>query len=369
MGWAGFFAGVTWSTSIGRPRSPAVSRVFAVGGYYAAMTGGRRAFAWLLSIVTMLVASWVVAPSVSAEPDCAGDVAVRTVTAAVDGEQATGRVYEPYRCGPGDLTPRSLIVAVHGYSETAASYPDVMAGMARRTGAALLTLDQRAENSVWKPGEFNPWAGWQDTVAFTKQYKTEHPSIGKTVLWGWSQGGLTAGLALAYGPAGLFDYWVDAFAPTNVVDYWNLSSAFFPAQRAQIEHDAGGCTPQQCPRAYADRSLVAIAPKLDAERTFLIHGLFDFDVPYQHSVDLKNALAAAGKPYSMYTVVTERGPDGSIQPGLHDVGPTWQQGICIVERVAEGLEPLDGAARDYVINVLAGVDTAPPPPPGATCTG
>ncbi|WP_405162361.1 prolyl oligopeptidase family serine peptidase [Nocardia sp. NBC_01499] len=331
------------------------------------MTGGRRSLAWLLSIVTVLAASWLAAPSASAEPDCAGDVAVRSIAAVVDGEQATGRIYEPYRCDPGDLSPRGLIVAVHGYSETAASYPDVMAGIARRTGAALLTLDQRAENSVWKPGEFSPWAGWHDTVAFTQQYKAEHPSIGKTVLWGWSQGGLTAGLASAYGPAGLFDYVVDAFAPTNVIDYWNLTSVLFPVQHGQIERDAGGCTPQECPQAYADRSLVAVAPKLQADRIFLIHGLFDVDVPYQHSVDFKNALAAAGKPYSMYTVVTDRGPDGSIQPGVHDVGPTWQQGICVVERVAEGLEPVDGASRDYVINVLAGVDTAPPPPPGTNC--
>ncbi|QBS44154.1 S9 family peptidase [Nocardia sp. CS682] len=333
------------------------------------MTAGRRFLAWLLSMVTVLAASWLAAPSASAEPECAGDVAVQSIAASVDGEQATGRVYEPYRCNPGDLAPRTLIVAVHGYSETAASYPDVMSGIARRTGAALLTLDQRAENSVWKPGEFNPWAGWQDAVAITQQYKAEHPSIGKTVLWGWSQGGMTAGLAVANGPAGLFDYWVDAFAPTNIVDYWNLTSAFFPAQRAQIERDAGGCTPQVCPQAYTDRSLVALAPKIDAERTFLIHGIFDVDVPYQHSVDLKNALIAAGKPYSMYTVVTDRGADGSIQPGVHDVGPTWRQGICVVERVAEGLEPLDGAARDYVTNVLVGVDTAPPPPPGAACAG
>ncbi|WP_107655222.1 alpha/beta hydrolase family protein [Nocardia suismassiliense] len=333
------------------------------------MTAGRRYLAWLLSMVTVLAASWLAAPSASAEPECARDVAVPSIAATVGGEQATGRGYAPYRCNPGDLAPRTLIVAVHGYSETAASYPDVMSGIARRTGAALLTLDQRAENSVWKPGEFNPWAGWQDAVTITQQYKTEHPSIGKTVLWGWSQGGMTAGLAVANGPPGLFDYWVDAFAPTNIVDYWNLTSAFFPAQRAQIERDAGGCTPQVCPQAYTDRSLVALAPKIDAERTFLIHGIFDVDVPYQHSVDLKNALIAAGKPYSMYTVVTDRGADGSIQPGVHDVGPTWRQGICVVERVAEGLEPLDGAARDYVTNVLVGVDTAPPPPPGAACAG
>ncbi|MFB8280565.1 alpha/beta hydrolase family protein [Nocardia colli] len=331
------------------------------------MNSGCRLLASVLSIVTILAVSWVGAPSAAAESDCAGSVAIRPIAVAVDGEQSNGWAYEPYQCTPGDLPPARLILAVHGFNEKSSDYPDVMAAIARRSGATLLTLDQRGGDSQWKTGEWNPWAGWHDVVATAQWYKSEHPSIGKTVLWGWSQGGMTSGLALAYGPAGLFDYWVDTAGPSNTVDYWNAGNTLGLPQVSQIERDAGGCTPAVCPQAYADRSTVALAAKMSAQRVFLVHGTADPIVPYQHSLDLKNALAAAGQPYSMYTVVTGRGPDGAVLPGTHWIGPVWFQGACVVERLLTDLEPLDGAAREYVTDVLAGVDTAPAAPPGATC--
>ncbi|WP_107655221.1 alpha/beta hydrolase family protein [Nocardia suismassiliense] len=331
------------------------------------MNGGYRLLAALLSIVTILALSSFGVPSAVAEPDCAGDVTMRPITVAVDGEQSHGWAYEPYHCAPGDLAPRGLILAVHGFNEKAADYPDVMSAIARRTGVALLTLDQRGGNSVWKTGEWNPWAGWHDVVATAEWYKKEHPSVGKTVLWGWSQGGMTSGLALAHGPAGLFDYWVNTAGPSNAVDYWNVGNTLGLPQVQQIERDAGGCAPTVCPQAYADRSTAALAAKMTAQRVFLVHGTADPIVPYQHSLDLKAALAATGQAYSMYTVVSGRGPDGAVLPGTHWIGPVWFQGACVVERVLTDLEPMDGVAREYVTDVWADVDTAPAPPPGATC--
>lgn len=331
--------------------------------------GGNRRIVLLLSVVVAVVALWFGVPSAAAEPDCGGGVDRQPITVAVDSEQASGWAYEPYQCSPGDLAARQLIVAVHGFNERAADYPDVMAGMAGRSGATLVTLDQRGGNSGWRTGEWNPWAGWHDVVAATEWYKSEHPSVARTVLWGWSQGGMTSGLALAYGPAGLFDYWVNTAGPSNTVDYWNVGNALGLPQLTQIERDAGGCSPAVCPQAYADRSTVALAAKLNAQRSFLVHGTADPIVPYQHSIDLKAALAAAGKPYSMYTIFSGRGPDGIVVPGSHWIGPVWFEGACVVERILTDLEPMDGRSLEYTTDVLTGVDTAPAAPPGATCGG
>ncbi|MFG1797302.1 alpha/beta hydrolase family protein [Nocardia sp. NPDC049149] len=334
------------------------------------MNGKCRLLALLVSIAVLSALPWSGAPTAAAESDCAaGQVAARPITFAVDDEWSSGWAYEPYRCSPGDLAPRGLIVAVHGFSEHAADYPDIMAALAQRTGAALLTLDQRGGDSMWKPGEWNPWAGWHDVVAATQWYQAEHPSIGRTVLWGWSQGGMTSGLAVAHGPAGLFDYWIDTYGPSNTLDYWNLGNALGLPQVQQIERDAGDCRPQECPQAYADRSTRALAAKLNTERIFLLAGTHDPIVPYQHSLDLKSALEAAGKPLSMYTVVTGRGRDGTVQLGTHGIGPVWFESACVVQRLLADTEPTDGAVREYYTDVLAGIDTAPETPPGATCAG
>ncbi|MEU0875405.1 alpha/beta hydrolase family protein [Nocardia brasiliensis] len=326
--------------------------------------------ALLVSVVAALAALWFGVPAAAAAPDCAPDkVARQPITIAVDGEQASGWAYEPYTCSPGDLPARQLIVAVHGFNEKSADYPDVMSALAQRSGATLLTLDQRGGNSRWKTGEWNPWAGWHDVVAAAQWYKGEHPSVSRTVLWGWSQGGMTSGLALAHGPAGLFDYWVNTAGPSNAVDYWNLGNSLGLPQLTQIERDAGDCSPAECPQAYRDRSTAALAAQLHARRSFLVHGTADPIVPYQHSLDLKAGLAAAGKPYSMYTIVTGRGPDGAVLPGTHWIGPVWFQGACVVERILTDREPMDRTALEYTTDVLTGVDTAPPAPPGATCAG
>lgn len=323
-----------------------------------------------LSIVSALAALWSGAAPAVAAPGCAADnVARQAITIAVDGEQASGWAYEPYYCEPGDRPARQLIVAVHGFNEKSGDYPDVMAAIARRGGATLLTLDQRGAQSRWKTGEWNPWAGWHDVVAAAEQYKQAHRSVARTVLWGWSQGGMTSGLALAHGPRGLFDYWVNTAGPSNAVDYWNVGNTLGLPQLTQIERDAGDCSPTQCPQAYRDRSTAALAAQLSARRSFLVHGTADPIVPYQHSLDLKAALVAAGRPYSMYTIVTGRGPDGVVLPGTHWIGPVWFEGACVVERILTDREPMDRAALEYTTDVLAGVDTAPPAPPGATCAG
>lgn len=321
----------------------------------------------LLTVCGVLLGGLAGAAPGAAEPDCAGGVEVRPVTLTVDGEQATGRVYEPYRCAPGDQAPRDLIVAVHGHGGSSADYAGYLTSIVRRTGAPALSMDVRGATSVWRTGDWNMSAAISDIPAATRWYRDSHPSIARTVLWGWSQGGTMSGLAAAYAPPGLFDYWVDNFGPADDFSMWALSGAIDPTLPAQIERDAGGCTPLVCPAAYAQRSPALLAGRMTVRRAFLIHGTADTVVPFAASVQMRAALLAAGKPTSMYTIVTGRDLHGAVAPGDHSVGPAFFEGGCVVERLVTGREPLDGGDHDYLVDIAHGIAGAPAAPPGAKC--
>ncbi|MGW5575005.1 alpha/beta hydrolase family protein [Nocardia thailandica] len=319
--------------------------------------------------VLLLSAGLLAAPGTpsGAEPGCAGGVSVTPVAVPVDGETATGRVYEPYRCAPGDLPARALVVAVHGHTGSSADLPEYMTSLARVGGAPLLLMDLRSADSVWRTGEWNLWAGQRDVVAATRWYREEHPGIGRTVLWGWSQGGITSGLAAAYAPPGTFDYWVDNYGPADTVTTWFSAGRLNGALPGEIERDAGGCTPAQCPAAYAARSPALLAGRMSVARAVLIHGVADDVVPYAASVEMRAGLTAAGKPLSFYTIVTGRDLGGAVVPGDHSIGPALFEGGCVVLRLLAGTEPLDGFQTDYLVDVANGLVTAPPAPAGAKC--
>lgn len=241
-------------------------------------------------------------PSATGVAACDAHVAVVPVSLTVEGEEATGLLYEPFRNAPGDLDPHDLIVFAHGHTDTAASFADILCPLAGRTSTPLITMDQRSFKSRWKPGEWNVWAGWQDTVAATQWYKQLHPGITRTILWGWSQGGATSGLALVHGPRKLYDYWVDSFGIVNAIAAWAVESVVDPTFAAEIVRDAGGCTPAQCPDAYIARSPDINARRIDVKRAFVLHGVGDTTVPYPQSTELTAALVASGVPVSVYTL-------------------------------------------------------------------
>ncbi|MET8873891.1 prolyl oligopeptidase family serine peptidase [Nocardia sp. NPDC004604] len=330
----------------------------------------RRGYLLLMACCALLTGASTtspVAPAASAEPECAVQVDIRPVTLTVDGEDATGRVYEPYRCAAGDLTPHDLVVAVHGHGGSSADFAGYMTSIASRTATPILLMDARSETSVWRTGNWNLWAGWRDIVTATQWYKNEHPAIGRTVLWGWSQGGTMSGLAAAYGPPGLFDYWVDNYGPADDFAIWHTSAGIDPALPAQIERDAGGCAPTVCPQAYAERSPALLAARMGMKRAFLIHGTSDDVVPYSSTLEMRAGLLAAGKPTSMYTIVSGRDLFGAVVPGDHSIGPAYFEGGCVVERLLIGTEPVDGPDRDYLVDVARGINTAPAAPPYAKC--
>ncbi|WP_280252838.1 alpha/beta hydrolase family protein [Nocardia abscessus] len=319
------------------------------------------------ALAGVLVMGTLVAPRVSADAPCVSGVAVRPVSLTVDGETATGRVYEPYRCAQGDAAAQALVVAVHGHDGSSADFAGYLDSIARRTATPILSMDLRSDGSVWRTGEWNLQAGWRDIVAATAWYRDVNPSIARTVLWGWSQGGITSGLAVAHGPRGMFDYWVDNYGPADDFTMWLGAVAVDPALPAQIERDAGGCPPTVCPLAYVERSPALLAERMDLRRAFLVHGTADDVVPFATSIEMRAGLRAAGRPTSMYTVVTGRDLNGRVVAGDHSVGPAFFEGGCVVERLLLGAEPVDGPDRDYLVDVAHGVVTAPPAPPGAKC--
>ena len=331
------------------------------------MRRGRGLLAVCCVLWGVFAASGLTASPASAEPACEAGVDVRPVTVTVDGEEATGRVYEPYRCVPGDLPPEQLAIAVHGHTGTSADYAAYVTSIARRTETPFLAMDLRNDTGVWRTGDWNLWAGWRDIVASTLWYRAEHPGITRTVLWGWSQGGIMSGLAVAHAPRGLFDYWVDNYGPGDNFTMWAAGGFVDPDLPGQIERDAGGCTPIVCPQAYVERSPALLAGRMDMRRAFLVHGIADTVVPYVTSVEMRAALLAAGKPTSMYTVVTGRDLNGAIVPGDHSIGPAFFEGGCVVERLLLGTEPADGPDRDYLVDVASGTVTAPAAPRGAKC--
>ncbi|MEC3919958.1 alpha/beta hydrolase family protein [Nocardia sp. CDC160] len=309
------------------------------------------------AVAGMLAATMVAAPQVSSTPT--DGVSMRPVSLTVDGETATGRVYEP------DGGARGLIVAVHGHDGSASDFPEYMTSLVRQTGAALVSMDQRSDDGVWRTGEWNVWAGWRDTVAATQWYRAEHPGIGPTVLWGWSQGGVTSGLAAAYAPPGTYDYWVDTFGHAEDISAWLLSNLPGKSLRPEIERDAGGCNPLTCPQSYIDRSPAFQASRIAVKQAILLHGTADALVPYASSLEMRAALTATGKPTSLYTVISGRDLEGHIVPGEHGINPVFFESGCAVERLLLGTEPL--GAHDYLIDIAAGIDTAPPAPLNAKC--
>ncbi|MFC3435130.1 alpha/beta hydrolase family protein [Nocardia seriolae] len=321
------------------------------------MRGRWRGLRVVGAVAGMIAATVVAAPAVSSAP---GDgVSIRPVSLTVDGETATGRVYEP------EGGARGLIVAVHGHDGSASDFPEYMSSIVKQTGAALISMDQRSDDSVWRTGEWNVWAGWRDTLAATRWYRGDHPG-GPTVLWGWSQGGVTSGLTAAYAPPGTFDYWVDTFGHAGDFSAWLLANLAGKPLRPEIERDAGGCIPLTCPQSYLDRSPSLLANRIDVKRAVLLHGTSDALVPYTSSLEMRAALTFSGKPVSMYTVVSGRDLDGRIVPGEHGINPVFFESGCVVQRLLLGTEPM-GGDHDYLIDVGAGIDTAPPAPPNAKC--
>jgi dipeptidyl-peptidase-4 len=108
-------------------------------------------------------------------------------------------------------------------------------------------------------------------------------------IWGWSYGGYMTLMALLTGSGEpVFQYGM-AVAP---VTDWRLYDTIYTERYMS--------TPANNPDGYALSAPVGYASRLDdRQRLLIVHGDFDDNVHYQHSVHLVDALQAANKPFSL----------------------------------------------------------------------
>lgn len=316
------------------------------------MGWSRRWIAPLFGVTVALVAPLTGAAGSNSTPY---RVDVVTMTVPVDGNDATGTLYLPYRDAPGDLAVTQLVVFCHGHTDTSVTEAPYLRRVASESGAPVLAMDNRGE-----PGAWNPTTGWQDTVAATQWFKERHPEITETVLWGWSMGGVTSGLALAYGPPGLFDYWVASFPAVEDAGAWAAYTTLDVVdgdgkQGKEVEHDAGDCNPAQCPAAYLARTPTVLADRIRVRRALFLHALFDDSSPYEQSREMQAALIARGVPTSMYTVLTYRDGSGTVRPAGHGFGVVADEAAAVVARVLAAGEPMDGPDIEYLVDESTGV--------------
>ncbi len=104
-------------------------------------------------------------------------------------------------------------------------------------------------------------------------------------IWGWSYGGYLSSLSAARGG----DVFRTALVVAPVTD-WRLYDSIYTERYMW--------TPQMNPEGYRGSSSQAFAKGLTA-RTLLVHGTGDDNVHPQNTIQLANALEAAGKPFYM----------------------------------------------------------------------
>ena len=217
---------------------------------------------------------------------------VESYEVQVDGETATGLIAIP------TVTPTTLVVLVHPWGGTAELH---RAGLQALADAGVLAVAMEFRGDQ---GAFKVEAGVQDTVAATLDLQARHPTVDRTLLYGWSMGGEIVLLAVARAPAGTYDYVFEGAGVTDLTSLWVV----FVAARPAIEHETGG-TPFQVPDAYMQRSPIEHVDDLEDKgvaRYFIIHGVGDTPVPVEQAERLYSRMADAGLPVSYYLVTMDK---------------------------------------------------------------
>lgn len=288
----------------------------------------------------------------------------------VDGETAYG-----WLGYPATGTPTTLLVIGHG----CCGKPDqsgTVAAWADAYGTVAVAMDYRG------PGHWDVMKGHRDLIAATEDLKARFPSITRTVIWGISMGGETTGMAVAARPD-LFDYWVDTFGVTDLVQEF-ATLGLYPGVSANpndptnptgswIVEETGG-TPATAPTAYLDRSPAYHADTMRGiKRAYIAHGIGDLIVPYSASRLMYANLVANGIPVTLDTVLTRgggvQGPfvpavgfpsvPTPVAPAAHDVPTAYSAET--VAALLTGSEPDAGTAfREWLVDSTTGQRVAAP---------
>lgn len=243
--------------------------------------------------------------------------------------------------------PHTLLVLAHPWTSPAETYRDVLLGYAQQ-GVLGVAMDFRGAVE-----DFKVVAGVEDTVAATLALQARHPSVDRTLLYGYSMGGEVSFLAVAAAPPGTYDYVFDGAGVTDLTALWHS----FVAARPAIERETGG-PPTDVPGAYAERSPVErvhlLADK-GVSRYFIVHGAGDAPVPVEQAERLYSRMVEAGLPVSYYVVTTNEKPMVCTPVVI----------VCI-EGPPKGLANHEAGSLRLLLPLLQHrIDRLPDPAPGA----
>jgi dipeptidyl-peptidase-4 len=162
--------------------------------------------------------------------------------------------------------------------------------MAQR-GFAILKVDNRGTGNRGKKfaGASRENLGaveLKDQLAAIDQALAKYPQLDRNRIgcWGWSFGGTLAAYALTHST--LFKA---AVAVAPVTD-WRLYDSIYTERYLGM--------PRQNPEGYRASSILESAPELNG-RLLIAHGTGDDNVHVQNSLQLADALIAAGKPFDL----------------------------------------------------------------------
>jgi hypothetical protein len=255
---------------------------------------------------------------------CTGDpTQIHDLSLVIPASQHTTGLHD----GPGSVATgiyalptgaaRGLVVFAHGHNNTPeAAWETHLRQTAQRDGVIAVAMDYYdptppsplpsgvgATDYGWRVAE-----GADFSVTAARAFAGAcHPKT--IVMYGVSMGGNTAGLAVAErarrpGGRPLFDYLFDIEGVANVAETYLEAAATGNYARGEIEEEMGG-TPQQAPRAYAQRTLVDRVGDIAASGVrgvVVVQALDDGLVPYDQNREFRAGLAAAGVPVDFFTV-------------------------------------------------------------------
>lgn len=263
-----------------------------------------------LAIAAALLAALAVqAPSSALPAGCVdADASVDVVGTAGLG-LASGKYALP------TSAPKALVVFAHGYRNRSDSWVDHLLTAARDHQVVAVAMDYTGTGPAPDNRGMPLIAGAQDTAAAAQHFSSAC-GLDDVFLFGVSMGGAVSGLALAEGPSGLFDYWVDVEGMNNITETYLEATAATPSSdyvRGAAE-DIRAETSGGSPSELARRSVVTRAADIAAsglKGAVVVHAVGDGLVPYDQSVELVAALRSQAMTTDFFTVVRRSSSDTS----------------------------------------------------------
>ncbi len=188
-----------------------------------------------------------------------------------------------------DTNPSLILYARGGNGSFGAATPQGAVSTAFMSGSVVLFPDY-GEDDEFGGSDVDNVTFWLDVI----------PTLGfvdpdEVWLLGESRGGMEGCLTLLRDDAHVIK------AAALVSGIYDLPAVWEsrPDMREMLTRRIGG-TPEDCPEAYAERSAVNFAEKIDTP-ILLIHSTGDKQAPYAGAEDFAEALAAHGKSYELVT--------------------------------------------------------------------